>query len=93
MRVRIAVFCCALLLLAGTGFTAKAVLDAHRASPSDVAQAEKFLNDLPDACSGSYAHATNDGAVVIRLICIGSSTAKSTDGTIIIKNGRVTQIE
>ena len=93
MCARIITFCCALLLLAGSGFTAKRVLDASRANPSDVAQAEKFLNDLPDACSGSYAHATNDGAVVVRLICIGSNTAKSTDGTIIIKNGKVTQVE
>jgi len=93
MCAKIMTFCCVFLLFSGSGFTAKRVLDASRANQSDVAQAEKFLNDLPDACSGSYAHATNDGAVVIRLICIGSSTAKSTDGTIIIKNGKVTQIE
>lgn len=93
MCTKIMTFCCAVLLLAGSGHTAGKVLDASRANPSDVAQAEKFLNDLPDACSGSYAHATSDGAVAVRLICIGSSTAKSTDGTIIIKNGKVTQIE
>lgn len=93
MYLKIMAFCCAVLLLAGSGFTAKRVLDASNASPSDVAQAERFLNELPDACSGSYAHATEDGAVVIRLICIGNSAAKSTDGTIVIKNGKATQIE
>lgn len=93
MRFRIMVFCCAALLLAGSGFAAKKVLDSSRASSSDVAQAERFLNELPDACSGSHAYATEDGAVVIRLICIGSSTAKSTDGTFIVKNGKLTQIE
>ncbi len=93
MCSRIMILCCAFLLLAGSGLTAKKILDASRANPSDVAQAEKFLNDLPDACSGSYGHATNDGAVVVRLICIGDTVAKSTDGTIVIKNGKVTQIE
>ncbi len=85
--------CCAVLLFAKPGFSWKTVLDASRANPSDVAQAEQFLNELPDACSGSFAHAKNGGDVVIRLICIGENTAKSTDGTIIIKNGKVTQIE
>ncbi|NCD09851.1 MAG: hypothetical protein EOL98_10565 [Negativicutes bacterium] len=93
MHLKITALCFAALLLAGSGLAGKKVLDASRAKPSDVAQAERFLNSLPDACSGSYAHANSDGAVVIRLICIGNSVAKSTDGTIIIKDGKTTQIE
>lgn len=68
-----------------------AVQNAAKANPSDVSQAEKFLADLPPACSASYASVADDGTVNIRIICNGSG--KSTNGSISIKNGLVTQAQ
>ncbi|MCM2284368.1 MAG: hypothetical protein NDI81_06280 [Desulfobacula sp.] len=84
---------CLVLFAATTVFASTKVLDAHKANPSDVAQAEKFLRDLPNACSGSYAYASSDGTVNIRVICIGSTKTESMDGLIAIKNGVVTQVK
>ena len=57
-------------------------------------EAEKFLRDLPTACSGSYAYAScQDGTVNIRVICIGPTKAESMDGLIAIKNGVVTKVK
>lgn len=69
------------------------VLDAYHATHSDVAQAEKFLKDLPDACSKSYAYASDDGTVTVKIICIGSTKSQSMDGLIKIKDGVVTQVK
>ncbi len=81
------------LVTATSVFASNKVLDAHKANPSDVTQAEKFLKDLPKPCSGSYAYASADGAVNIRVICIGSTKSESMDGLIAIKNGVVTQVK
>lgn len=67
MRFKILIFCL-VLFKATTVFASSKVLDADKANPSDVAQAEKFLRDLPKACSGSYAYASSDGTVNIRVI-------------------------
>jgi hypothetical protein len=58
------------------------VENTARAKSSDVAQAERFLADLPSACSSSHAHASTDGTVNIRIICNGSG--KSMDGIVSI---------
>lgn len=81
------------LFTATSVFASSNVLDSHQANPSDVAQAEKFLRDLPEACSGSHAYASADATVNIRVICIGSTKAESMDGLITIKNGIVTQVK
>lgn len=88
-----ALIICSIFFLSTSAIASTKVLEAYKANSSDVAQAEKFLRDLPEACSGSYAYASDNGAVTIRLICIGYSKAKSMDGTVIIKNGVVTQIK
>ena len=54
---------CLVLYTATSVFASTKVLDAHQANPSDVAQAEKFLRELPKACSGSSAYASADGPV------------------------------
>ncbi|MGD9733588.1 MAG: zinc ribbon domain-containing protein [Desulfamplus sp.] len=69
------------------------VLDADYATHSDVAQAEKFLKDLPDSCSKSYAYASDDGTVTVKIICMGSTKSQSMDGLIKIKDGVVTQVQ
>uniref|UniRef100_UPI0040567393 hypothetical protein n=1 Tax=Candidatus Electronema sp. TaxID=2698783 RepID=UPI0040567393 len=63
---------------------------AAEANPSDLSQADKFLADLPAACSGSYKYVGSDGAVNIRIICDGNG--QKMDGLIVIKNGVVTQV-
>lgn len=92
MRLKILIFC-SMLLMSTNVLAATKVLDAYHANPSDVAQAEKFFKDLPNACSGSYAYASDDGTVNIRVICIGSTKSESIDGLITIKNGVVTQVK
>src|SRR6202012_5607867 len=52
-----------------TTFASGIVKDSARAKPSDVNDAEKFLAQLPPACSESSAYASKDGMVNIRLIC------------------------
>ena len=79
------------LLLLSTSTVLAAVENAASANPDDVAQADKFLSGLPPACSASYAYASNDGTVNIRVICSGSG--KSMDGLVSIKNGIVTKIQ
>lgn len=92
MRCTILILC--LVLITATNvFASTKVLDANQANPSDVAQAENFLRDLPAACSGSHAYASSDGTVNIRVICIGSTKSESMDGLITIKNGVVTQVK
>jgi hypothetical protein len=92
MRFKILILC--LLLCAVTSVVASnKVLDAHKANPSDVAQADKFLKNIPEACSRSYAYASDDGTVNIRIICISSTKSESMDGLITIKNGVVTQVK
>lgn len=92
MRFKILIFCL-VLFTATSVFASTKVLDAHKANSSDVARAEKFLRDLPKPCSGSYAYASDDGAVNIRVICIGSTKSESMDGLITIKNGVVSQVK
>jgi len=89
MRPIILIFC--FLLLITTAFAADIVRDAKYANSSDVRQAESFLASLPSACSESYAYASPDGTVIIRIICEGAG--KSMDGLVSIKNGIVTQIK
>jgi hypothetical protein len=92
MRFKILIFCLMLFIAPSVGASTK-VLDEHHANPTDVSQAEKFLKDLPEECSGSYAYASVDGTINIRLICIGSTKSESIDGLITIKNGAVTQVK
>ena len=63
---------------------------AAEANPSDLAQASKFLVNLPPACSGSSKYVDAGGAVNIRVVCDGNG--KKMDGLVVIKNGVVTQI-
>jgi hypothetical protein len=78
------------LLIAATVAT-WATADAAEANPSDLAQANKFLADLPPACSASYKYVASDGTVNIRLKCDGNG--KKMDGLVAIKNGVVTKIQ
>ncbi len=90
MRFKILIIC--MLLSASTiAFAADRVKNASYANSSDVAQAEKFLDSLPGACSKSYAYASTNGVVNIRIICKGSG--QSMDGLITIQNGVVTQVK
>ena len=61
------------------------------ANRDDARQARQFLASLPAACSGSRASASRDGAVTIRLSCVGDNN--SMRGSIKIKNGLVTEIQ
>ncbi len=47
MRFKILIICL-VLVTATSVFASTKVLDAHKANSSDVAQAEKFLRDLPN---------------------------------------------
>jgi len=67
------------------------VRNASRANRADIAQAEKFLAELPPACAKSHAYADPDGTVNIRLICSGSG--KAMDGLVAIRNGRVIRVD
>ena len=67
------------------------IQNASSASPSDVAQAEKFLADMPAACSDSSGWASSDGTVTVHMLCNGNG--KSMDGMISIKNGVVTKVK
>ncbi len=64
---------------------------AAEAHPSDLAQANKFLAELPPACSGSYKYVSSDGTVNIRIKCDGNG--KKMDGLVAIKNGVVTKVK
>ena len=64
---------------------------AAEPNPSDLAQANKFLADLPGACSSSYKYISPDGTVNIRIKC--DRNGKKIDGLIAIKNGVVTDIK
>ena len=64
---------------------------AAEANPSDLAQANKFLADLPPACSDSYKYVGSDGTVNIHIKCDGNG--KKRDGLVAIKNGVVTKIQ
>lgn len=77
------------ILIAATVAT-WATAHAAEASPSDLSQANKFLADLPSACSGSYKSVGPDGSVNIRVICDGNG--KKMDGLVVIKNGVVTKV-
>jgi hypothetical protein len=68
----------------------KLIQNSALANPSDIAQAESFLADLPAACSGSNAYVTDDGTVNIRVICTNGGTA--VNGLVSVKNGLVTKI-
>jgi hypothetical protein len=90
--MRFTVLTCALLLsISLPAFAASRVENASRARASDVAEAEKFLASLPDACSMTRAFATSDGTVHIRILCNGSG--KAVDGLVSIRNGIVTNIK
>ena len=80
----------AVVLALITTSTFAQVQNAARANRADVAEAEKFLAQLPSAFSGSHAYATEDGTVNIRIICSGSG--KAMDGLVAIKNGVVTKV-
>lgn len=68
-----------------------ATAHAAEANPSDLAQADKFLADLPPACLGSYKYVGSDGTVNIRIKCNGNG--KKMDGLVAIRNGVVTKIQ
>lgn len=70
--------------------SAEKVKDSHLANPQDVNEAEKFLSQLPPACSNSRALALSDGTVSIRIVCAGGE--KSMDGMVEIRNGIVKNI-
>jgi hypothetical protein len=61
------------------------------ANQNDVQQTKKFLSELPAACRDSHAVASQDGTIVIRVLC--KSTDKAMDGRIEIKNGIVKRIQ
>ncbi|MDX2299414.1 MAG: hypothetical protein NW204_06790 [Xanthomonadaceae bacterium] len=64
---------------------------AADASRSDLAQADRFLAELPSACSGSYKYVGSDGTVNIRVKCDGNG--KKMNGLVTIKNGIVTNVQ
>jgi len=66
-------------------------ISSLKANPDDMKMAEKFIKDLPDACSDSYVTVREDGTVVIRLICANLSNAMS--GLITIKDGIVREVK
>ena len=63
---------------------------AANAKPSDLAQADKFLAELPAVCATSSRYVGADGSVHIRIKCDGNG--KQVDGLVAIKNGIVTKI-
>ena len=63
---------------------------AGEPTPSDVAQANRFLTELPSACSGSYTTIAADGSVNVHIAC--DRNGKKMDGLVVIKDGKVTQI-
>lgn len=67
------------------------IKNAKFASPHDVRLAEEFLRSLPSFCSSSYAYASRDGSVNIRIIC--RNNERSMTGLISFKNGVMTRIE
>jgi hypothetical protein len=75
-----------ILLVVGFPFRAAAV----DANASDLAQANKFLVDIPPACSKSYKIVGDNGAVNIHILCEGNG--KKMDGLVVIKDGVVTKI-
>jgi hypothetical protein len=70
---------------------AQNIANEQYAKPNDLSEAKKFLAGLPPACSNSYASASNDGTVKIRILC--DSGDKSMDGIIEIKDGIVKKIQ
>ena len=64
---------------------------AVEANPADLAQADKFLKDLPKSCGSSSKSVDADGAVSIRIKCDGNG--KKMDGLVSIKDGIVTRVE
>lgn len=67
------------------------VENASYAKASDVQEAEKFLAQIPEACSNTRATAAADGTITIRLLCNGNG--KSMDGSVSIKNRIVTELK
>ncbi len=63
---------------------------AANAKPSDLAQADKFLAELPAVCAASSRSVGSDGSINIRIKCDGNG--KKIDGLVAIKNGIVTKI-
>lgn len=64
---------------------------AADANPADVAQADKFLAQLPASCGASSKSVASDGTVNIRIKCDGNG--KKMDGAVAIKDGIVTKVE
>lgn len=64
---------------------------AAKANPADLAQADKFLADLPPSCAASSKEVGADGAVTIRIQCSGNG--KKLNGLVAIKDGVVTRVE
>jgi hypothetical protein len=61
------------------------------ANPSDLADARKLLESMPQpACAGSGMSIAPDGTVIIRVVCNGNG--QSMNGRIEIKNGIVRKI-
>ncbi len=79
------------LLFAAVFGSAVFTANAADASSSDLAQANKFLAELPPACANSYKYVGSNGAVNIRIKCDGNG--KKMDGLVAIKNGVVTKIQ
>lgn len=84
--VKIPVLGASAVLVAFTAFRAV----AGEASASDLAQADKFLAEIPPACAKSYKSVGSDGSVRIHILCSGNG--KTTDGLVVIRNGVVTKI-
>ena len=67
-----------------------AILNENYANPSDLILAKKYISELPSACSNSSASVSKNGTVTIHTICKNSD--QSTDITMKIKNGKVTEL-
>jgi Spy/CpxP family protein refolding chaperone len=78
-------------LLIATAAAVGTQAQAADANPADIAQADKFLKDLPKSCGASSKSVGADGAVTIRIKCDGNG--KKMDGIVAIKDGIVTRVE
>lgn len=59
---------------------------------SDIEIAKQFISDLPPACKSSRYSVSNDGTVIIWILCAGPTPDKSVDGEVHIKNGLVKKV-
>lgn len=78
----------ALCLMAASGMAVADVKDAQWASPQDLKDANNFLKSIPAECAETYAFASKDGKVTIKMICNGQSK-----GVVVLKGGKIVGVQ